>query len=238
VNGATTRDTGELVVAICAAIAGGSSMDKACKEHGSSSSSFWRAIHGDPLQLERYEAALMARAERHAGQIVELADERPPIHEGRYDGAYVQWQRNRIDARKWVAARLLPKRYGDRVEVTGPDGGPILVVRDLTGKPAARDRSPVIEAELVNDHARTGSGHSVLPLPASTGPAPLEAGVGSSSAGQLDDTHAAAKTSQTRATPPHARNSAHPADSPPTAQAHIAVENNFFSAAPSDEKEK
>ncbi|MDA8115007.1 MAG: hypothetical protein M0Z43_09825 [Acidithiobacillus sp.] len=28
----------------------------------------------------------------------------------------VGWQKNRIDARKWMASKLLPKKYGDKIE--------------------------------------------------------------------------------------------------------------------------
>jgi hypothetical protein len=33
--------------------------------------------------------------------------------------AYVQWQKNRVDARKWVAAKLKPKKYSDRIAHVG-----------------------------------------------------------------------------------------------------------------------
>ena len=44
--------------------------------------------------------------------------------------------RVQVDAMKWAAARLAPKRWGDKaaVEVTGKNGGPVameLVVRDV-----------------------------------------------------------------------------------------------------------
>ncbi len=40
----------------------------------------------------------------------------------------MQRARLRVDARKWVAAKLLPKKYGERysAEITGKDGGPIV----------------------------------------------------------------------------------------------------------------
>jgi hypothetical protein len=46
-----------------------------------------------------------------------------------FDSTAVARNRLRVDARKWVAAKLLPKKYGDKVqqEVSGPDGGPIEV---------------------------------------------------------------------------------------------------------------
>jgi hypothetical protein len=46
------------------------------------------------------------------------------MRNGRIDA---QTARVELDARKWFAARFLPKRYGDRLsqEISGPNGGPI-----------------------------------------------------------------------------------------------------------------
>jgi len=35
--------------------------------------------------------------------------------------------RLRVDSRKWLASKLAPKKYGEKVsaELSGPDGGPI-----------------------------------------------------------------------------------------------------------------
>ena len=48
-----------------------------------------------------------------------------------------QADRVRIDALKWIAARRAPKRYSERLvqEVSGPDGGPIKSVLDVSGLP-------------------------------------------------------------------------------------------------------
>ena len=55
----------------------------------------------------------------------------------KYNGEAVARSRLRVDARKWVAAKLLPKKYGEKVDVAhyGPDGGPVeFVIRDMTAK--------------------------------------------------------------------------------------------------------
>ena len=77
----------------------------------------------------------MAQLEAVADETLEIADEQPPsmvITEGesvtvRLDSAFVAWQRNRIDTRKWLLSKLAPKKYGDKVqtELTGADGGAI-----------------------------------------------------------------------------------------------------------------
>ena len=40
---------------------------------------------------------------------------------------HIQRSRLRVDSRKWLASKLAPKKYGDRLaaELSGPDGGPI-----------------------------------------------------------------------------------------------------------------
>jgi hypothetical protein len=45
-------------------------------------------------------------------------------------------QKNRMDARKWEASKLKPKKYGEKLnlEATGKDGGPLMhsVTPDLS----------------------------------------------------------------------------------------------------------
>lgn len=38
-----------------------------------------------------------------------------------------QRDRLRIDTRKWLASKLKPKKYGDKIEHSGPEGGPLVV---------------------------------------------------------------------------------------------------------------
>jgi hypothetical protein len=68
-----------------------------------------------------YARAREARADCWADEIVAMADDAPADHE------VLAKVRLQIDARKWVASKLLPRKYGDRVsaELTGANGGPI-----------------------------------------------------------------------------------------------------------------
>lgn len=45
------------------------------------------------------------------------------------NGEHVQRSRLRVDTRKWLLSKALPKIYGDKIttEHSGPDGGPIEV---------------------------------------------------------------------------------------------------------------
>ena len=53
-----------------------------------------------------------------------MADELLDIADGDGD---VQRDRLRVDTRKWILSKLVPKKYGNKVtaEITGADGGPV-----------------------------------------------------------------------------------------------------------------
>jgi hypothetical protein len=48
------------------------------------------------------------------------------------------WQvrKLRIETMKWRASKLAPKRYGDKLALAGPDGGPLQVVVQKFTEPA------------------------------------------------------------------------------------------------------
>ncbi len=99
----------------------------------------------EPEFAERYTRARECQADVLADQIVEISDE------GRNDSYLddngnpvtnhdvIARSRLRVEARKWVAAKLKPKRYGDtiRQEVTGADGGPVQTEDVSTARLAA-----------------------------------------------------------------------------------------------------
>jgi len=61
-----------------------------------------------------------------AAQTVDIADD--TSKDNSFAGSVaVARSRLRIDARKWLASKLAPKKYGDKIDATlsGPDGGPI-----------------------------------------------------------------------------------------------------------------
>jgi hypothetical protein len=92
------------------------------------------------MQAEHFADEINARAremqaEHFADEILEIADDGSNdwIERKRQDGSieivldheHVQRSRLRVDARKWLLSKLMPKQYGDKVEVTGKDGGPL-----------------------------------------------------------------------------------------------------------------
>lgn len=66
----------------------------------------------------QYARAKEEAADALADDIVDIADQPPPLTAmGTLDSAGVQHQRLRVDARKWIAAKLKPKKYGEKAEV-------------------------------------------------------------------------------------------------------------------------
>jgi len=64
--------------------------------------------------LERYSRARDAQADKLFKECLEIAD-RGSESENE-NPQRIQRDRLRVDTRKWMAARLAPKKYGDRVE--------------------------------------------------------------------------------------------------------------------------
>lgn len=91
----------------------------------------WMAKHIE--FSESYARAREDQADTLADQILEIADDgRNDTYtddEGKefVNHDVINRSRLRVDARKWVAAKLKPRKYGDKVstELSGPNGGAV-----------------------------------------------------------------------------------------------------------------
>ncbi len=122
--------TEALAAKICRRLAEGESLRAICADKAMSTIStvmgwLFNGKHED--FSEQYTRARQAQAELRADEIIDIAD--GAEHGG---SEAVQAARLRVDARKWVAAKLLPKKYGDKLQHTGEGGGPIRVRPDLS----------------------------------------------------------------------------------------------------------
>lgn len=96
---------------------------------------------------EQYARAREAQADALVDDMLEIADDaRNDWMERRGDdgtdsyqlnGEHIQRSKLRIDARKWMATKLAPKKYGEKItqEVTGADGAPLVPIINLSGRP-------------------------------------------------------------------------------------------------------
>ena len=96
-----------------------------CKSKGLNANSFYEWIAKDKSLGDKYARARELQAEYMAEQIIAIADETSndtlTNKETGNESANNEWiarSRLRVDARKWIASKLLPKKYGDKVDVT------------------------------------------------------------------------------------------------------------------------
>jgi hypothetical protein len=105
----------------------GLSLRKALGGYGMpSSKTFYEWLDNDEGKIKRYARACEARADVIFDEIVELADKQDAdvVGEDQFGNPIVNHniiQRNRlqVDTRKWMLAKMNPKKYGDKVEHSG-----------------------------------------------------------------------------------------------------------------------
>lgn len=68
---------------------------------------FYKFLRTNPDAAEEYACAQQARSEAFVDEIITISDTEPDA----------QRARNRIDARRWYASKMLPGKFGDRIEV-------------------------------------------------------------------------------------------------------------------------
>lgn len=120
--------TQELADRICSELADGRSLRGICAgEDFPSVGTVLRWVGENKSFQEQYARAREIQAETHADAIVSISDG----PESGDDSIKTARDRLRVDSRKWVASKLLPKKYGDKVALTGGGEGdnPILVQR-------------------------------------------------------------------------------------------------------------
>jgi len=105
--------TSALANEIIERIAGGESLNAICKSKHMPHERSVRRWRDDDIDgfADRFATAVDSCIELWAGQVVSIADEDAP------DQAAVQRNRLRVDARKWILAKLKPERFGEKVSL-------------------------------------------------------------------------------------------------------------------------
>jgi hypothetical protein len=122
----------EVTARICAQIADGKSLRSIARMEGIPSlTTIFEWLGSKPEFAEQYARAKDAQADAMSEDILEIADELPSMTEKGIDSADVANRRLRIDTRKWLASKLKPKKYGDKIEqeIKGEVGLTVQIVR-------------------------------------------------------------------------------------------------------------
>ncbi len=123
--------TEALAAKICRRLAEGESLRAICADKAMPAISTvmgWLFDGNHDGFSEHYARAREAQAEIRADEIVDIADDASNDFTADKDGKlvanseHIQRSRLRVDARKWIAAKLLPKRYGDKLDLGGTVG--------------------------------------------------------------------------------------------------------------------
>lgn len=129
--GRPSEYTDDIGAAICARLAGGEPLTKICRDDGMPNpATVYRWLIAFPTFSEMYTRAREDQADTLADEIVAIADDGQNDTYVNGDGVEVTNQdviarsKLRVEARKWVAAKLKPRKYGDamKLEGAGPNG--------------------------------------------------------------------------------------------------------------------
>lgn len=146
-RGRPTEYTAELAAEICAKLAEGRTLRSVCKDDGIPPESTVRTWVLDDREgfAAQYARAREVGYHAMADEAIEIADDgtndTATDEEGnkRTDHDVISRSRLRVDTRKWLLSKALPKIYGDKItqELTGKDGkdlpsaGPAVVIYQL-----------------------------------------------------------------------------------------------------------
>lgn len=134
--GRPSEFTQEVADAICERIADGESLVRICKDDGMpSKATVFNWLSSKPEFVDNYTRAREAQADTLFDEILDISDDGLNDTYTDEDGNVrtnqdvIARSKLRVDARKWMAGKLRPKKYGEfkAVELTGANGGPVVI---------------------------------------------------------------------------------------------------------------
>jgi len=144
-SGRLTEYTPEIAKDICDRIATGESLRSICKpDHMPAASTVcgWVLANLNGF-AEQYEVSRRLQAQLLADELLDIADDSTNdfmVRQSKSGEEYettnqevIQRSRLRVDTRKWYLSKVLPKIYGDRLDLGNADGVPfqINVIKDF-----------------------------------------------------------------------------------------------------------
>ena len=138
---------------ICERIADGESLRAICSEDEMpNKATIFRWLAANESFSDQYARARETQADSLFDEILTIAD--TPMEGTKTKttasgteittGDMIEHRRLQVDARKWMAGKLRPKKYGEKItqELTGADGAQLIPVLNVTiGKPGSEPSS-------------------------------------------------------------------------------------------------
>ncbi len=133
--------TPEIGAAICAELETGKTLRDVCRREDFPSEAAvrrWAMLDEGGVFAAQYSRAREIGYHAMADEVLEIADDGSNdwMERTRTDGSteevfnseHFQRSKLRYEARRWLLSKCLPKIYGDKVALTGAEGGPLQVV--------------------------------------------------------------------------------------------------------------
>ncbi len=137
IKGRPTIFTQELADTICNRIAEGKSLRRICKDPEMPSRKtvyLWLLDEGKKDFLHQYNVAGDIRADELFDELVEIADA---------EGKDVIRDRLRVDTRKWYLSKVMPKKFGEKLDLTSLGGK---LIPPITGMIIAQENKENISS--------------------------------------------------------------------------------------------
>jgi hypothetical protein len=126
-----TTYSAEVAAAICDRLSEGESLRAICRDEVMpATSTVCKWLTEQPAFSEQYARAREAQADSLADEILAIADDglndtyRDEGGNVRTDTDVIARSKLRVDARKWLASKMAPKKYGDKMAIGGADDLP------------------------------------------------------------------------------------------------------------------
>lgn len=123
----------DLADRICEQLADGKSLRTVClSDDMPDKASVFRWLRTHKEFCDQYTRAKEESADAMTDEMLDIADDgandwMEDNGTVSYNGDHVQRARLRIDTRKWIASKLKPKKYGDKVTHEGSEDTPIVI---------------------------------------------------------------------------------------------------------------
>lgn len=125
----------EAILELCEAMADGANLTDWCRAMDFAYTTVFRWAADDTERANLYARARSDRADKLADEIIAISDDgfNDTYKDAKgnvvIDHDVVARSRLRVDSRKWLASKLRPGSYGDKIttEVSGPGGAPIAI---------------------------------------------------------------------------------------------------------------
>lgn len=134
-QGRPSSYTDSIADSICGRIAVGDSLRKICLEDGPDMKTVMRWLANDQGGFrQQYARAREAQADFMAEEILQIADDGLNDTYQTENGEAVNQDviarsRLRVDARKWLASKMAPKKYGEKLQLGGAEDLPPMQVK-------------------------------------------------------------------------------------------------------------